>query len=137
LTGERPADEAKELLLLNGATSGTGPTGTFNLTGDIIVTGQTKFVIPKGMTLKGWARTLASLGAFIINWQYANDGSTFRTLYTDVLTASQAEFESEYASRPRVFRSSAGTEAVQITYSGAAVGGTVGNVAFNLELTQD
>ena len=125
-----------ELWTLAGAT--TAASGTFTLVSDILLAaGITSFVIPKGMTLKGWARTLASLGAFIINWQYANDGSTFRTLYTDVLTASQAEFESEYASRPRVFRSSAGTEAVQITYSGAAVGGTVGNVAFNLELTQD
>ena len=126
-------------MILNGATSGLSPTGTFTLTSDfLLAAGVTKIVIPKGMTMRAFARQLSSLATLFINWQFANDGVTFRTLFTDQLPASgPTEFDEEVAHRPRMFRSSAGTEAVQITYTGAAVGNTIGSVAFNVEFTQD
>lgn len=130
-------DRSDEILLVNGATDGASKTGTFSLSGDIIVTSVSKIVIPKGMTLKAWARQVSGLVPITVNWQFANDGSTFRTLFTDVLPASQAEFSQDFQSRPRAFRSSAGTEAVQVTWAGGNTGGTVSNVAFNLEFTQD
>ena len=42
--------EQSELLVLYGQTTGAG--GTVSLTSDVIVSPQTKFVFPKGMTAK-------------------------------------------------------------------------------------
>lgn len=135
-------DENKELILVRGSSDGVSAGGTMTLTGDLIQAGQTKFVIPKGMTLKAWARELSGspgIVAIVVNWNFANDGTTFRTLFTDNLVASSVAgvMDFEFASRPRVFRSMAGTEAVQLTWLGGNTGGTNSTVAFNLELSQD
>ena len=133
-------DRSDELLLVTGSTNGTSSTGTFTLNGDLIVTGVSKIVIPKGMTLKAWARSLSGNPGIVpitVNWQFANDGATFRTLFTDNLVSSEEEFDQSFASRPRAFRGSAGTEAVQVTWAGGNTGGTVSTVSLNLEFSQD
>lgn len=121
-----------ELLTLAGAT--TAASGTFTLMSDLLLAaGITSFVIPKGMTLKIWSRLVSGPGV-TVNYRYANDGSTFRTIVSDNL-GSTGEIDAEKR-RPHVFRSSAGTEAIQITYSGANAG-TASEVVFDCEITQD
>ncbi len=123
---------ASELITLMG-TTGAAASGNLSLTSDLMVSAVTKFVIPKGMTLKIWGRLVAG-PSVTVNFQYANDGSTFRTIVSDDL-ASTGELDTEKR-RPHIFRSSAGTEAIQIAYSGATVGTTT-FCAFDVELTQD
>ncbi len=125
---------SSEMLTLAGVTVPPSTAGTFTLLSDLIAAaGVSKFVIPKGMTLKVWARLVSGPGV-TVNYQFANDGATFRTIVSDVLGAV-GEVVTEKR-RPHLFRSSAGTEAVQITYTGGnAV--TASEVVFDAELVQD
>jgi hypothetical protein len=125
---------SSELLTLAGATVPPATSGTFTLYSDILAaTGITIFVIPKGMTLKLWSRLVSGPGV-TVNYQFANNGVTFRTIVSDVLGAV-GEVVTEKR-RPHVFRSSAGTEAVQIVYAGANPT-TASEVVFDAEVVQD
>ncbi len=124
-----PGPKENELMTWYGTSAVAS--GTLALQSDIIVSTFTKFVIPKGTTLKVWTRLVSGAGANI-NIQYANDGSTFRTLVTDFLSAG-GEVDTEKR-RPHLFRGSAGTEAIQITYANNA--GT-SNFAIDVEVSQD
>ena len=117
--------------ILYAATSGTG--GTFSLNSDIFYSPVTRFVIPKGMTLKVWSR-LVSGPSVTVSFQFAPNGSSFVTLVADVLSAS-GEIDAEKR-RSHVFRSGAGTEAIQVIFTGAN-NSTPSNVTFDCELTQD
>jgi hypothetical protein len=122
---------SSEILTVYGLVSGA--TGTFTLTSDLVVTGVAKIVIPKGCTLKIWTREVSgAAGGVSVNYQYAQNGTVFATMVTDVLpSAGELDIEKR---RPHAFRSNAGTEAIQITYTGGTSGQTV---TFDLEITQD
>ena len=131
--------EQSELLVLYGQTTGAG--GTVSLTSDVIVSPQTKFVFPKGMTAKVRTKLMAGNSA-LFNFQYANDGSTFRTVNQDALPSTaippvgMAEVFDSFRA-PLIFRSMAGTEAMQITWELGASGGTFASIAVNISLEQD
>lgn len=128
---------SSQIMTLTGTTTGAG--GTFALTSDEIVTPQTSFVLPKGATMKMRSR-LISGSAVIVYFRFANDGSTFRTLMSDALSTfasfTMGEQDDELRT-PHVFRSSNGTEAVQLAWDHAAAGGTFSTVAFDVELIQE
>ena len=121
-----------QLMTLFGTTTGAG--GTFSLTSDEIVSTQTSFVLPKGTTLKVRSRLVAG-SAVTVQFRFANDGTTFRELTRDVLAAA-GEVDDELRT-PHIFRSSNGTEAIQIGYTGGSAGGTFATVAFLVELIQE
>jgi len=123
--------EVTELVTFGAQT--TVSSGTFSLTSDIFVTPITKFVMPKGARVKIWSRLLSGPPA-TVNYQFANDGSTFRTVVSDDL-ASAGDFVTEKR-RPHIFRSYAGTEAIQLTYTGAS-SGLATTVAFDAEISRD
>ena len=128
-----PGDElSSDLLTLFGTTTGAG--GTFALTGDQIVTPQTSIVLPKGTAMKVRSRLVAG-SAVIVQFRYANDGSTFRELTRDVL-AAYGEVDDELRT-PHYFRSMNGTEAIQIAYTNGAAGGTFSTVSWLVEFVQD
>jgi hypothetical protein len=129
---------SSQIMTLFGTTTGAG--GTFSLTSDQIVTPQTSIVLPKGTTLKIRSRLVAG-SAVIVQFRFANDGATFRELTRDVLgatggTPNFTEVDDELRTA-HFFRSSNGTEAIQIAYTGGASGGTFATMAFLAEFIQD
>ncbi len=125
--------ETADIVTISGQTVPPATSGNFALNSDIFVSTVTSFVIPKGARLKMWSRLVAGPPC-IVNYKFANDGSTFRTIVSDDL-ASSGDQDNEKR-RPHVFRSYAGTEAIQLAYL-VADGHTASTVVFDAEIVRD
>lgn len=126
--------EINELVTFTAQTVPPTTSGTLTLNADIFVSGITSFVIPKGARVKIWSRLVAG-APVTVNYKFANDGSTFRIIVSDDL-ASSGETGVEKRARPHIFRSFAGTEALQLAYV-VGDGHTASTIAFDAEISQE
>lgn len=121
-----------ELFSVRAYTDGTSTSGTATIVGDLIYGSATAIRIPKGMTLKIWAKRIMGEVATIFNIQYTHDITAATPAWTTIDTenlASAGEMGVEKR-RPLILKSYTGKEAIQITWSQA----TAGNASLELDI---